>query len=1069
MLANHPLFGYGGWHRFAWWEYMKLTFITSIILGVIYLALFKYSWVRKRYLIAYFRLIFGHNKMKMILADLHTLIFVAGTVLFFYPTFYFFTPEEGDYQILRRGYVTYVKNYIKTRIKRKLFRRNHRLFTWWLLENSEQVYNHKLNKNQKLALDFYDYPEDYDYNFYIADEDSFMVDEDIDDEEDTTEIEFELNHNLLFGELELKSQLRGAIYDLFKRKDLLKTSEDVDELVDLFTKEYLRAYMPYGAWFLPTSTATEEMMWWSGEYSQEITAMLDRLTNIQHEKINYLAFLGHVLRSSERGNLGQNPGQYPEPDPDSYNMDVQDAEFYHVNDNFQPNREGFNYNWLSSDIQGPRYRNYVEQLWNVYYPATVTDSFEVYPASVGEIDDEFQVSSDDGDVSLPYQTEQWYKIEDYFKYANRWRFYYKLQRRFTYLPIGFNPGATEIHTGRKMWKRCIKHIQFKFITPKEYLHYRTAVTPGKWRWTPRRGAPYWWRPKWEMYDHVTKSMKGYNKYLENLNNWWKITGKTWKATDMNYWSFGGQYIHSQLKWRSSTLLWLHFPHLRALQLYPMLYGYYGVFTRGWQFLYDMTRYADKDPENPNPPDPEKVKRQIERAYKIAREKNVDHPLEHPEVIPVPRFYLDETKYGLTNFARRYWKYFDHHGDDYTNEEKTPFWGDRYGIEIYVDRDPNNKYKRREFLYSRENIDCLAFTEPENDWDELPDLYHIHDTDAAFLMSYVEWGIPIYGFRGLGFTESCESYSEAMSGYQNRMNFSEIYTPSFEDPLVDHIVDAHFVERPFDFARSGQFGFQDPATPSMEGIIDLHHDLMFFLVIIVIFVLWFLVSSVYHFYIYNISTSVRPPIKKIIVPSLKSHNVLLEIVWTIVPSLILLLIALPSFALIYSMDELLAPRLTFKVIGHQWYWSYEYNHPIKKKIGYSLMPKTIKPKTISGAASYQKIFDSNMTLEEDLKLGELRLLEVNRRAFLPKETSLRVLVTSADVLHSWAVPSLGIKVDACPGRLNQAPLFLKREGTFYGQCSEICGVNHAFMPIVVQSVTPEYYTAWFKNYYEVKAL
>jgi cytochrome c oxidase subunit 2 len=277
------------------------------------------------------------------------------------------------------------------------------------------------------------------------------------------------------------------------------------------------------------------------------------------------------------------------------------------------------------------------------------------------------------------------------------------------------------------------------------------------------------------------------------------------------------------------------------------------------------------------------------------------------------------------------------------------------------------------------------------------------------------------------------------------------------------MERHYSNSVFDFAKKQQLGFQDPATPSMEGIIDLHHDLMFFLTIIVIFVLWLLISVVYYFYLIDENANEYEDVT--IISSLKSHNVVLEIVWTVVPSLILLLIALPSFALIYSMDELLSPSITLKVIGHQWYWSYEYNHPLPAPG----IQNVLKPTDLDPTCSVEKIFDSNMVLEEDLLPGQLRLLEVNNRTYLPTDVNIRVLITSADVLHSWAIPSLGIKVDACPGRLNQSPLFIKRAGVFYGQCSEICGVNHAFMPIVVHAVNPIEYLTWFHKAYTIKEI
>ena len=161
----------------------------------------------------------------------------------------------------------------------------------------------------------------------------------------------------------------------------------------------------------------------------------------------------------------------------------------------------------------------------------------------------------------------------------------------------------------------------------------------------------------------------------------------------------------------------------------------------------------------------------------------------------------------------------------------------------------------------------------------------------------------------------------------------------------------------------------------------------------------------------------------------------------------MLIAIPSFALLYSLDEVVDPAVTVKAIGHQWYWSYEYSD-------------------YSQADDQSITFDSYMIPDDDLELGQLRLLEVDNRVVVPVNTHIRVVITAADVLHSWAVPSLGIKCDAVPGRLNQIPLFIKREGVFYGQCSELCGVNHAFMPIVVEAVSLENYISWVSNKLDV---
>jgi len=233
---------------------------------------------------------------------------------------------------------------------------------------------------------------------------------------------------------------------------------------------------------------------------------------------------------------------------------------------------------------------------------------------------------------------------------------------------------------------------------------------------------------------------------------------------------------------------------------------------------------------------------------------------------------------------------------------------------------------------------------------------------------------------------------------------------------------------FDSAQPWQFGFQDAASPVMEGIINLHHDLMYIIFVIFMFVLWLLGRAVY---VFDESRSPKP--------SPFVHGTTIEILWTITPSLILLIVAVPSFALLYSVDEVIDPAITLKVVGHQWYWSYEYSD-------YSTEDNSIN-------------FDSYITGEDDLEFGHLRLLEVDNRVILPDETHVRVLVTAADVLHSWAVPSLGVKMDACPGRLNQTTIFPNREGVFYGQCSEICGVNHGFMPIVVESVNTEKYVTW----------
>jgi cytochrome c oxidase subunit 2 len=222
----------------------------------------------------------------------------------------------------------------------------------------------------------------------------------------------------------------------------------------------------------------------------------------------------------------------------------------------------------------------------------------------------------------------------------------------------------------------------------------------------------------------------------------------------------------------------------------------------------------------------------------------------------------------------------------------------------------------------------------------------------------------------------------------------------------------------DAPEPNQSTFQDPATPIMSGIIDLHHDIMFYLIVVVTFVLWMLLRIVWLF---NATTNLDTQKFK--------HNTFLEIFWTLVPSFILFTIAIPSFALLYAMDEMLAPQATLKAIGHQWYWSYECGD------------KCQNLKEIHRFDSYMRVVPFE---------NFLRLLEVDTNVILPIKTSIRVLITSSDVLHSWAIPSLGIKLDACPGRLNQVHAYILRAGIFYGQCSEICGTNHGFMPIVIES-------------------
>lgn len=236
----------------------------------------------------------------------------------------------------------------------------------------------------------------------------------------------------------------------------------------------------------------------------------------------------------------------------------------------------------------------------------------------------------------------------------------------------------------------------------------------------------------------------------------------------------------------------------------------------------------------------------------------------------------------------------------------------------------------------------------------------------------------------------------------------------------------------DAALPWQLGFQDPATPVAAGIINFHNDLIAILIFVVIFVSWILFQAIIKF-----DSSKNP------VPSSVVHGTTIEIIWTIIPAIILIIIAVPSFALLYSVDETTDPALTIKIVGRQWYWSYEF----------------------SDYLGYNVSYDSYILSDEDLNRGDLRLLEVDNRLVIPVDTHIRLIITSGDVLHSWAVPSFGVKLDACPGRLNQVSLFVERQGVFYGQCSELCGINHGFIPIAVEVTSLNQYIHWINDIIE----
>jgi len=209
--------------------------------------------------------------------------------------------------------------------------------------------------------------------------------------------------------------------------------------------------------------------------------------------------------------------------------------------------------------------------------------------------------------------------------------------------------------------------------------------------------------------------------------------------------------------------------------------------------------------------------------------------------------------------------------------------------------------------------------------------------------------------------------------------------------------------------------------------------MFYLIVVSVLVFWGLSSIILNFNSKKVG----------IVHKYSNHGTLIELVWTISPALILVAIAFPSFQLLYMIDEVISPSITVKVVGHQWYWSYEYSDFVNEE----------------GEAIE---FDSYMVPDADLELGQYRLLDVDNRVVVPVDTHIRFIVTGQDVIHDWAVPALGIKIDGTPGRLNQTSVIIEREGVFYGQCSEICGVYHGFMPIAVEAVSLEKYLSWLDS-------
>nr|YP_009485871.1 cytochrome c oxidase subunit II [Paroster macrosturtensis]AVZ66445.1 cytochrome c oxidase subunit II [Paroster macrosturtensis] len=228
------------------------------------------------------------------------------------------------------------------------------------------------------------------------------------------------------------------------------------------------------------------------------------------------------------------------------------------------------------------------------------------------------------------------------------------------------------------------------------------------------------------------------------------------------------------------------------------------------------------------------------------------------------------------------------------------------------------------------------------------------------------------------------------------------------------------------ATWSNLNLQDSASPLMEQLTFFHDHTLMILIMITILVGYLMFSLFFNKYINRFLL----------------EGQMIEVIWTILPAIILIFIALPSLRLLYLLDEISNPWLTLKSIGHQWYWSYEYS-------------------------DFKKLeFDSYMIPTNELQKNNFRLLDVDNRIVLPYNSQIRILVSAMDVLHSWTVPSLGVKVDATPGRLNQTNFFMNRPGLFYGQCSEICGANHSFMPIVIESVPTNIFINWISKISEI---
>nr|YP_010016411.1 cytochrome c oxidase subunit II [Mukaria splendida]QOI73917.1 cytochrome c oxidase subunit II [Mukaria splendida] len=218
-------------------------------------------------------------------------------------------------------------------------------------------------------------------------------------------------------------------------------------------------------------------------------------------------------------------------------------------------------------------------------------------------------------------------------------------------------------------------------------------------------------------------------------------------------------------------------------------------------------------------------------------------------------------------------------------------------------------------------------------------------------------------------------------------------------------------------------FQDPVTPIMEQLILFHDHTMMIIIMITTTVLYMLISM-----------SIKKMNNRVFLESQ-----MIELIWTLIPAVLLVIIAMPSLSILYMIEEINNPMITIKALGNQWYWKYEYS-------------------------DFKKIeFESYMKKTNSMENKEYRLLETDNRTIIPMNFKSRILVTSNDVIHSWTIPSMGIKIDGTPGRINQGTIMVSRPGVYYGQCSEICGTNHSFMPITMESINIKKFLLWIKNF------